>query len=67
MCILHIKHVINTLQDHTLTFEELTTFDNGVIIARNEDVNCHLIVNVSPQRPQGMDYIHNTIGKIDKK
>ena len=24
-------------------------------------------VNISPQRPQGMDYVHNTIGKINNK
>ena len=37
------------------------------IAAQDDDGRSQLVVNVSPQRPQGMDYFQNTIGKVDKK
>ena len=56
-------------QDHPPTHEELTTINNNneVIIAQDENVKSLLVINVSPQRPQGMNCVHNSIGKIDKK
>ena len=37
------------------------------IAAQDENVKSCLVVNISPQRPQGMNCVHNSIGKIDKK
>ena len=37
------------------------------IAAQDEDSRSRLVVNVSPQRPQGMDCFQNTIGKVNKK
>ena len=36
-------------------------------MVQNNEGNSQFVVNVSSQRPQGMDCVHNAIGKIDKK
>ena len=37
------------------------------IAAQDKDGKSCLVVNISPQRPQGMNRIDNSIGKIDNK
>ena len=41
-----------------------TNKNNGAIIAQDEDVKSRLVINVSPQRPQGMNCVHYFCGHL---
>ena len=52
-------------------YEEIITLEKNnrtivPIASQDEDTRSQLVVNVSPQKPQGMDCFQNTIGKFDK-
>ena len=49
--------------------EELSAFDNNIsdvsepITIQDNEGSSQVVINVSPQRPLGIDCVHNTIGK----